>query len=162
MNTPDDQLPEEASAPRTAPELPSYSLDDVNAPAGWRMWLHGWRRGVVLSLLLAAIVVGFGAKPIYREAKARRALTITEQAGAALDRGQAAEASTLLRQAALMAFQDERVADRVTYQAARGGDMASVAELGKKISGGKAAVDEVLIYGEKSLQAGKQEDAARA
>jgi hypothetical protein len=162
MNTPDDQLPEEASAPRTAPELPSYSLDDVNAPAGWRMWLHGWRRGVVLSLLLAAIVVGFGAKPIYREAKARRALTITEQAGAALDRGQAAEASTLLRQAALMAFQDERVADRVTYQAARGGDMASVAELGKKISGGKAAADEVLIYGEKSLQAGKQEDAARA
>jgi len=162
MKTHDDQRPDETSAPSAAPELPSYSLDDVNAPAGWRMWLYGWRRRLVLWLLLAAIVIGFGAKPIYREAKARRALTITEQAGTALDRGQAAEASTLLRQAALMAFQDERVADRVTYQAARGGDMASVAELGKKISSGKAAVDEVLIYGEKSLQAGKQEDAARA
>lgn len=162
MSTPDEQRPNQVPTPPTAGELPSYSLDDVNEPDGWRMWLHGWRRKLILWLAAAAIVIGFGAKPLYREAKARRALSIAEQAGNAMDRGQTAEASSLLRQAALMAFEDERVAARVTYHAARGGDMASVALLGNKITEGKASPEEILIYGEKSLQTRNASEAARA
>jgi|GEM_PF-1934263 len=162
MNTPDDNHPDKVPAPATAPELPSYSLDDVNAPDGWRMWLYGWRRKLLLWLAAAAIVVGFGARPLYREAKARRALSIAAQAGEAMDRGQPAEASRLLRQSALMAFDDERVAALVTYQAAKGGDMASVALIGKKLTEGKATPEEMLVYGEKCLQTRQADEAARA
>jgi hypothetical protein len=126
------------------------------------MWLRGWRLGV--TLVLFALVVGavFGAKPLYRELKARRALTIAEQAGVAIDEGRGAEASTLLRQAAVMAFDDERVAARITYHAARAGDMASVVELGKKFTEGKASAEEILVFGERSLGAGGAAEAERA
>ncbi|MFM8718560.1 MAG: hypothetical protein ACKOFH_03345, partial [Chthoniobacterales bacterium] len=96
------------------------------------------------------------------EAKARRALSIAEQAGLAIDRGDSAEASRLLRQAALMAFQDERVAARVTLHAARAGDMASVAELGKKLTEGDSSAEETLVFGEMSLAARRVDEAARA
>jgi hypothetical protein len=154
--------PEDQPAPKTAPELPSYSLDDEEAPAGWRRWLRG-RRLIVLCFILAlgAIAV-FSAKPLYREAKARRALSIADQAGQAIDRGDSAEASRLLRQAALMAFQDERVAARVTLHAARAGDMASVTELGKKLTDGNSSAEETLVFGEMSLAVRRIDDAERA
>jgi len=154
--------PSSEDSPPPAPELPSYQLDDHEEPVGWRMWLRGWRLGV--TLVLFALVVGavFGAKPLYRELKARRALTIAEQAGVAIDEGRGAEASTLLRQAAVMAFDDERVAARITYHAARAGDMASVVELGKKFTEGKASPEEILVFGERSLGAGGAAEAERA
>jgi len=154
--------PEDQPAPRVAPELPSYSLDDEEAPAGWRRWLHGRRLIVLCSILALAAVAVFSAKPLYREAKARRALSIADQAGQAIDRGDSAEASRLLRQAALMAFQDKRVAARVTLHAARAGDMASVTELGKKLTGGEASEEEALVFGEVALAARQVDDAERA
>ena len=154
--------PEDQPAPKPPAELPSYALDDEHEPVGWRRWIRGWRLAVTLSLFASVIAVIFGAKPAYRELKARRALTIVEQAGAAIDRGESAEASTLLRQAALMAFQDERVSDRLIYQAARAGDMASVEEIGKKMDTGEASVEEVLVFGERSLGAGRADDVTRA
>lgn len=148
-------------APKQHDELPSYSLDEEEVH-GWRRWLRG-RKLVLLVALLAVFATALvGAKPLYRELKARRALAIAEQAGAAIDRGEGGEASALLRQAALMAFQDERVAARITYHAARAGDMASVTELGKKLTEGNASPEEILVFGERSLAAGKPDDAARA
>jgi hypothetical protein len=155
-------LPEDQPAPKTPTELPSYALDDADEPVGWRRWIRGWRLAVTLSLFSCVIAAIFGVKPAYRELKARRALAIVEQAGAAIDRGEGAEASTLLRQAALMAFQDERVSDRLIYQAARAGDMASVEEIGKKMDTGEASVEEVLVFGERSLGAGRADDVTRA
>ncbi|MFM8718746.1 MAG: hypothetical protein ACKOFH_04300, partial [Chthoniobacterales bacterium] len=105
--------PEDQPAPKVAPELPSYSLEEEEAQVGWRRWLRGRRLIVLCSVVALAAIAIFSAKPLYREAKARRALSIAEQAGLAIDRGDSAEASRLLRQAALMAFQDERVAARV-------------------------------------------------
>ena len=157
MTTPEDQ-----PAPKTPTELPSYSLDESHEPVGWQRWIRGWRLAVTLTVLAILIGSAFGARPLYRELKARRALAIAEQAGAAIDRGEGAEASTLLRQAALMAFQDERVADRVTLHAARAGDMASVAEIGKKMDAGESSVEEVLVFGERSLGAGRAADVTRA
>jgi hypothetical protein len=154
--------PKNDSAPKAPAELPSYSLDDADEPVGWRRWIRGWRLAVTLAVLAVLIGSAFGARPLYREVKARRALAIVDQAGAAIDRGEGAEASTLLRQAALMAFQDERVSDRLIYQAARAGDMASVAEIGKKMDTGKASADEILIFGERSLGAGRAADVTRA
>ena len=148
--------------PKQTNELPSYALDDADEPVGWRRWIHGWRLAVVLTLLALGIGAAFGAKPAYRELKARRALSVVEQAGAAIDRGEGAEASTLLRQAALMAYSDERVADRLVYQAARAGDMASVAEIGKQMDGGKASTEEILVFAERSLGAGRAADVTRA
>jgi len=155
-------LPDDQPAPKTPAELPSYSLDDSDEPVGWRRWIRGWRLAVTLTVLAFLVGSAFGARPLYRELKARRALAIAEQAGAAIDRGESAEASTLLRQAALMAFQDERVADRVTFHAARAGDMASVAEIGKKMDAGEASAEEVLVFGERSLGAGRAADVTRA
>lgn len=154
--------PENDPAPKPPAELPSYALDDADEPVGWRRWIRGWRLAVTLAVLAVVIGSAFGARPLYRELKARRALAIVEQAGAAIDRGEGAEASTLLRQAALMAFQDERVSDRLIYQAARSGDMASVMEIGKKMDTGKASADEILIFGERSLGAGRATDVTRA
>ena len=154
--------PKNDSAPKAPAELPSYSLDDADEPVGWRRWIRGWRLAVTLALLALTIGAAFGAKPAYRELKARRALAIVEQAGAAIDRGEAAEASTLLRQAALMAFQDERVSDRLIYQAARAGDMASVDEIGKKMDAGNASAEEILVFGERSLGAGRAAEVTRA
>ncbi len=157
MPHPDDHQP-----PRPAQELPSYALEEHEEPVGWRRWLNG--RRLVIVLFAIAVVAGavFGAKPIYRELKARRALAIAEQAGEALDRGDGAKASALLRQAALMAFQDERVAARITYHAARAGDLASVAEIGKQIDAGQASPEEIIVFGERSLDAGKTAEAGRA
>ena len=143
-------------------ELPSYSLDEEHEPVGWRRWLRGWRLIIALLILAFVIAAALGAKPAYRELKARRALALAEQAGAALDRADPAEASTLLRQAALMAFDDPRVAARVTYHAARSGDMASVAEIGKKLTAHEATPEEILVFGERSLTAGRADDASRA
>ena len=143
-------------------ELPSYGLDEVDEPAGWRRWLSGRRRTFALALAGLAIIVGFGAQPAYRELKARRALSLAEGAGTALDRGEGAEASNLLRQAALMAFDDERVSDLVTYHAARAGDPASVVEIGKKLDAGQASAGEILVFGERSLAAGRPRDTRRA
>lgn len=154
--------PENDPAPKAQTELPSYALDDEHEPVGWRRWIRGWRLAVVLGLLAFVIGTAFGAKPAYRELKARRALAIAERAGEAIDRGEAGEASALLRQASLMAFNDERVADRVTFHAARAGDMASVAEIGKKIDANEATPEEVLVFGERSLAAGRAPDATRA
>ncbi|MFM8656986.1 MAG: hypothetical protein ACKOD5_07635 [Chthoniobacterales bacterium] len=154
--------PEDQPAPKVAPELPSYSLEEEEAPAGWRRWLRGRRLIVLCSVVALAAIAIFSAKPLYREAKARRALSIAEQAGLAIDRGDSAEASRLLRQAALMAFQDERVAARVTLHAARAGDMASVAELGKKLTEGDSSAEETLVFGEMSLAARRVDEAARA
>lgn len=153
---------EEDPKNRSATELPSYSLDEEDQPNRWRAWLKGWRLAVLLTLAALVAVLGFGAKPAYREIKARRALELAEQAGAAIDRGDGAAASALLRQAALMSFADERVEERVTFHAARAGDMASVAKLGEKLAGGKASTEEILVFGERSLAAGKTDDAARA
>ena len=153
---------DEKPTPKTPTELPSYGLDDEHEPVGWHRWIRGWRLAVVLGLLTLVIGSAFGAKPAYRELKARRALAITERAGQAIDRGEGAEASMLLRQAALMAFTDERVADRVTFHAARAGDMASVAEIGKKLDANEATVEEILVFGERSLAAGRAADATRA
>ena len=153
---------EKRSEPKTPAELPSYSLDDSDEPVGWRRWIRGWRLAVTLVILAFLIGSAFGARPLYRELKARRALAIAEQAGAAIDRGDAAEASTLLRQAALMAFQDKRVAERITFHAARTGDMASVAEIGKSMDAGEASAEEVLVFGERSLGAGRVADVTRA
>jgi predicted negative regulator of RcsB-dependent stress response len=153
--------PEKVPAPKVPAELPSYSLEEDEV-AGWRRWLRGRRLIVLLAISALAVAAVFGAKPLYREAKARRALAIAAQAGEALDRGEHAETSRLLRQAALMAFQDERVASLVTLHAARAGDMASVAELGKKLSEGNASPEETLVFGEMSLRAGRVPDAARA
>ena len=155
-------LPEDQPAPKPPAELPSYALDDADEPVGSRRWIRGWRLVVLLTLLALTIGAVFGARPLYRELKARRALAIVEQAGSAIDRGESAEASTLLRQAALMAFQDERVADRLIYQAARAGDMASVDEIGKKMDSGEASVEEVLVFGERSLGAGRAAEVTRA
>jgi hypothetical protein len=154
--------PKNDSAPKAPAELPSYSLDDADEPVGWRRWIRGWRLAVTLTVLAFLIGSAFGARPLYRELKARRALAIVEQAGAAIDRGEGAEASTLLRQAALMAFQDERVSDRLIYQAARAGDMASVDEIGKKMDAGNASAEEILVFGERSLGAGRAAEATRA
>lgn len=154
--------PENRPAPKPPTELPSYSLDDANEPVGWRLWIHGWRLAVTLVVLAVLVGIALGARPLYRELKARRALAIAEQAGAAIDRGEGDEASALLRQAALMAFQDKRVAARVTYHAARAGDMASVAEIGKKMDGGEASPEEVLVFAERSLGAGRTADVTRA
>ncbi|MFM8231815.1 MAG: hypothetical protein ACKOAL_11385 [Chthoniobacterales bacterium] len=154
--------PEDQPAPKVASELPSYSLEEEEAPAGWRRWLRGRRLIVLCSVVALAAIAIFSAKPLYREAKARRALSIAEQAGLAIDRGDSAEASRLLRQAALMAFQDERVAARVTLHAARAGDMASVAELGKKLTEGDSSAEETLVFGEMSLAARRVDEAARA
>lgn len=154
--------PDDKPAPKTPTELPSYSLDESHEPVGWQRWIRGWRLAVTLAVLAILIGSAFGARPLYRELKARRALAIAEQAGAAIDRGEGAEASTLLRQAALMAFQDKRVADRVTFHAARAGDMASVAEIGKKMDAGESSVEEVLVFGERSLGAGRAADVTRA
>jgi hypothetical protein len=154
--------PKNDSAPKAPAELPSYSLDDADEPVGWRRWIRGWRLAVTLTVLGFLIGSAFGARPLYRELKARRALAIVEQAGAAIDRGEGAEASTLLRQAALMAFQDERVSDRLIYQAARAGDMASVDEIGKKMDAGNASAEEILVFGERSLGAGRAAEATRA
>ncbi|MFZ4483493.1 MAG: hypothetical protein ACOYOL_05875 [Chthoniobacterales bacterium] len=117
---------------------------------------------MTLVLFAFGVAVVFGAKPLYRELKARRALTIAEQAGAALDQGQGADASTLLRQAAVMAFDDERVMARITYHAARAGDTASVVAIGKKLDEGKASPEEILVFGERSLGAGGAAEAERA
>lgn len=155
-------IPEDQPAPKVASELPSYSLEEEEAPAGWRRWLRGRRLIVLCSILALAAIAVFSAKPLYREAKARRALSIAEQAGLAIDRGDSAEASRLLRQAALMAFQDKRVAARVTLHAARAGDMASVAELGKKLTEGDSSAEETLVFGEMSLAARRVDDAERA
>ena len=155
-------IPEDLPAPKVASELPSYSLEEEEAPAGWRRWLRGRRLIVLCSILALAAIAVFSAKPLYREAKARRALSIAEQAGLAIDRGDSAEASRLLRQAALMAFQDKRVAARVTLHAARAGDMASVAELGKKLTEGDSSAEETLVFGEMSLAARRVDDAERA
>jgi len=154
-------VPEDQPLPKVAAELPSYSLEDEEI-TGWRLWLRGWRLAVALAALAFVTAVAFGAKPLYREAKARRALTIANQAGQAIDRGDSAEASRLLRQAALMAFQDKRVADRVTLHAARAGDMASVVELGKKLESGGISSEESLVYGETMLAAGRPDAAERA
>ncbi|MBE2179336.1 MAG: hypothetical protein IAE97_02590 [Chthoniobacterales bacterium] len=156
---PDDS--ENTPPPVGATELPSYGMEE-DAPTGWRAWLHGGRLLLLILLLVFAALAAFGAKPLYRELKARRALAIAERAGEALDAGNGAEASTLLRQAALMAFEDERVADRVTYFAARSGDMASVAALGRKMETGSASNEELLVFGERSLGAGRIADATRA
>lgn len=144
------------------PELPSYALDDADEPVGLRRWLRGWRLIVLLVAVIIVIAAAIGAKPLYRELKAQRALAIAERAGAAIDRGDAAEASALLRQSALMAFDDERVAARVTYHAARTGDMASVAEIGRKLAGNEATPEEILVFGERSLAAGRVPDTQRA
>jgi hypothetical protein len=157
MTTPEDNAP-----PRPEPELPSYLLEDDAEPVGWRRWLGGWRLLVALGILTLAVGALVGAKPAYLELKARRALTLIEQAGVAFDRGDAGQASTLLRQAALMAYQDERVAAHLTYHAARAGDMASVGKIGKRFLQGKASTDEILVFGERCLAAGDTEDAARA
>ncbi len=154
--------PENEPAPKAPAELPSYALDDEQEPVGWRRWIRGWRLAVVLGLLVLTIGAALGAKPAYRELKARRALAIAERAGDAIDRGEGAEASALLRQAALMSFNDERVADRVTFHAARAGDMASVAEIGKKLDANEATAEEILVFGERSLAAGRAPDATRA
>ncbi|MBJ7259058.1 MAG: hypothetical protein JHD33_05905 [Chthoniobacterales bacterium] len=154
--------PEDQPAPKAAAELPSYALDEEPEAGGWRTWLHGRKLVLTVVLLAIAAVVAFGAKPLYREAKARRALTMATEAGQAVDRGDAVEASRLLRQAALMAFQDKRVAARVTLHAARAGDMASVAELGKKLAADEAEPAEILVFGEMSLAAGRADDAERA
>ena len=154
--------PENDPALKRPAELPSYALDDEHEPVGWRRWIRGHRLVILLSLLDFVLTAAFAAKPIYRELKARRALAIADRAGEAIDRGDSAEASTLLRQAALMAFNDKRVAARVTYHAARSGDMASVAELGKKVADNSATLEETLVFGERSLAAGRREDARRA
>lgn len=153
--------PEDQSAPPTPAELPSYSLEEEE-DSSWRKWLRGRRLVVTILVLLLITAAIFGAKPLYREAKARRALAIAAQAGEALDRGDNAETSRLLRQAALMAFQDKRVAALVTLHAARAGDMASVVELGKKLTAGEASDEETLIFGEMSLAVGRVPDAERA
>lgn len=151
----------QSPTPPAPEELPSYGLEE-DEPTGWRAWLRGRRLVLLVLLLTLAAAAIFGARPLYREVKARRALTIAAEAGEALDAGDGAKASTLLRQASLMAFNDKRVADRVTFHAARAGDMASVAELGKKLSAGTASTEEVLVFGERSLGAGQIQDAARA
>ena len=155
-------LPDDQPAPKAPDELPSYALDEEHEPVGWRRWIRGRRLVVLLCLVVFVLTSAFAAKPIYRELKARRALAIAERAGEAIDRGEAAEASALLRQAALMAFSDKRVAASVTYHAARSGDMASVAELGKKVSDNTATTEETLVFGERSLAAGRRDDAQRA
>lgn len=156
MTAPEDQKPPKASV-----ELPSYSLEDEEAASSWRRWLRGRRLAVTIAVFVFLMAAIFGAKPLYREAKARRALAIAGEAGQAIDRGDGTEASRLLRQAALMAFQDKRVAARVTFHAARAGDMASVAELGKKVTAGEATSEEALVFGEMSLGARRIEDAEK-
>lgn len=157
MSEPEDQIP-----PTPHAELPSYELHDDGEPVGWRRWIRGWRLVLLLLLVGGIVAAVFGARPLYDELKARRALALADQAGEALDRGQVGEASTLLRQAALMAFDDPRVAARVTLHAARSGDMASVAEIGNRLREGHANTEEILIFGERSLGAGQLEDARRA
>lgn len=153
--------PEEQKTPKAPVELPSYSLDEEEITSSWRRWLRGPRLAATVAAFVFAVAAIFGAKPLYREAKARRALAIAGEAGQAIDRGDGTEASRLLRQAALMAFQDKRVASSVTFHAARAGDMASVAELGKKIAAGEASSEEALVFGEMSLGARRIEDAEK-
>ena len=144
------------------PDLPSYAIDESDELIGWQRWLHGRRRTVVLVLAGLAVVAALVAGPAYRELKARRAISLAEGAGRALDRGDGAEAAELLRQAALMAFNDPRVTELVTFHAARAGDPASVAELGKKLAAGQASAAEILVFGEFSLPAGRPADTRRA
>lgn len=154
--------PVEENPKKNTPELPSYSLEEEDQPAGWRAWLRGWRLAILITVAALAAAIALGARPAYREMKARHALDLAEQAGAAIDRGDGAAASALLRQAALMSFTDDRVESRVTYHAARAGDTASIAKLGQKLKDGKASTEETLVFGERSLAAGQAEDAAKA
>ena len=142
--------------------LPSYPLEDHDEPAGWRQLLRGWRLAVVLVGAAVLAAMAFGLKPAYRSLKAYRALALVDQAGAALDRGDGPQASTLLRQAAVMGFKDGRVVTRIAYHAARAGDIASLAIIGQRVRDGKASTDEILVYGERSLAVGNDEDAADA
>lgn len=153
-----DEIPK----PKETPELPSYALDEEEISSGWRPWLRGWRLALLITLASLLAAVGLGAKPLYREMKTRRAIALAEQSGDAIDRGDGAAASALLRQAALMAYGDDRVESLVVYHAARAGDMASVAKLGQKIADGKASAQEILVFGERSLGANQIEDADRA
>jgi len=157
MESPEDSSPSKPNA-----ELPSYLLEDEHEPSGWKRWLRGWRLVAALGILILAAGALAGAKPAYRELKARRALDIAAQAEEAFDRGEGGHASSLLRQAALMASQDERVASRVRCLSARAGDMTSLEEIGKRVDGGKACVEETLVFGERSLALGNTDRAAAA
>lgn len=153
--------PEDQPAPQGRTELPTYAIEEEEH-TGWRRWLH--RQRAVITVIAAAFLIAaiFGAKPLYREMKARRALSIATQAGEALDHGDVARATQLMRQAALMAFQDPRVAALVTMEAARTGDQPSIMELGKKLTAGSASPEEILVLGEASLVTGNFGEAARA
>lgn len=153
--------PENQPVQEGRPELPTYAIEEEER-TGWRRWLHGRRAVITVAAAVFLVGAAFGTKPLYRELKARRALGIAVQAGDALDRGEVAKATQLMRQAALMAFQDPRVAAVVTMEAARTGDQASIAELGKKLTAGSATPEEILVLGEASLGTKNFDVAARA
>ena len=143
-------------------DLPSYELEEEDEPRALAKWIHGWRLLLVVLLLGLTVGLSFAAKPLYQELKARRAMSLAGQAGQAIERGEMAKANTLLRQAALMAHADERVASLLVYHAARAGDLASVAALGQKLKAGEASTDEILVFGERSAQARRPLEAKRA
>lgn len=153
--------PDDLPSPQPSADLPSYAIEE-DEKNGWGRWLRGRRLVLTLTATVLVLFAVFGIRPLYHEAKARRALALAAQGGEALDRGDSAEAARLLRQAALMSFQDPRVAALVTLHAARSGDMASVSELGKKLSQGQATPEETLVFGEMSLRGQRDADAARA
>ncbi|TSA33834.1 MAG: hypothetical protein D4R65_07125 [Verrucomicrobiaceae bacterium] len=159
-----EKKPNEAAAPSGSrepakpDELPSYFEEPEPEPA-WKRFVRGraFRAGVVVVLLAGAVVVA--GPRLYREIKARRALSILAAAEEAMRLGDVAVAREKVRAAFSLAPSDPRVARTLTRYRAEAGEREAYQTLAGWVAEGSATPAEQLAFAGIAI---KRKDAAAA
>lgn len=144
--------------------LPDYEVDsDKVSPIAWLGGLVADPRFHVFAALAALLLlVLLAAPPLYRKAKAWRAMSLVEQSLAARNDGDPAKAVALMRQAIYLAPGDEEVLRSVQLLNAGQGDPASFAALKNRMEKNEATSEELLVLAELAIRMGDPAIAATA
>jgi len=144
--------------------LPDYEVDsDKLSPATWLGSLIADPRFHVIAALAVMLVLALlAAPPLYRKAKAWRAMSLVEKSLAARNEGDQAKAVALMRQAIYLAPGDEEVLRAVQLLNAGQGDPASFAALRDRMEKSEATPEELLVLAELAIRMGDPAIAATA
>lgn len=144
--------------------LPDYDPDSGKAsPFVWiGSLLADPRLHVFVAFLVLLLLAWLAAPPLYRQAKAWRAMDLIAQSQLARDAGDPAKSVALMRQALFLAPGDEQVLRAVQLFNAGQGDPSSVAALRERMDRWEASPEELLVLAEQTTRTGDPTTAGSA
>jgi tetratricopeptide (TPR) repeat protein len=126
----------------------------------WLIWTSGWRGALVLTSLILGLVLSWNGVEIYQKVKIWRAERLIAQSEAARKKGDLQEATSALRQAAVLMPRHPLVLRAVAQHQMEMQDLSALETYTKLVKTPEATLDDKVTLGRQAFRLGRPEMAA--